>query len=334
MPGWENRIAFNNGMGIEESESQEYTLCQNRPNSVSVLNVDGSPEGVAVANEASIAFDRTNGDWYRKDTGTGNTGWVLANGAGLMIDIEGDDGVPITPDGTGTINFNGITVANATNAKPLFFKGTPGSFLEEAEIQVSIGLASAPGDALDAGICSFDNTAFSVNSTTGFVQLIGGGTPTVQILTDDGVPSVVPDGSGEIDILGGVNISSTGQGPGNTVTISATDFASIVYSEVTMDTNPMVAYTDYSVNSASSVTMTLPSTSAVGEVFIVKRINTGDVSIAQQAGQTIHYNGTDTTTGAGGSLDSNARWDCIWLQTVVTDTDFIVINSSGSWTAN
>jgi hypothetical protein len=49
----------------------------------------------------------------------------------------------------------------------------------------------------------------------------GGGTgPLVNIETDDGAPNVVPDGFGEVEILGGAGISVTGQGPGNTVTIS------------------------------------------------------------------------------------------------------------------
>ena len=104
-------------------------------------------------------------------------------------------------------------------------------------------------------------------------------------------------------------------------------------SEVTMDVNPMVANTWYTVDSTSPVTLTLPATASTCDFFGVIRKGSGAVSIAQQAGQTIHYNGVDTTTGAGGSLDSNAQWDVIWIKTVTANTDFVVISSSGAWSA-
>ncbi len=42
------------------------------------------------------------------------------------------------------------------------------------------------------------------------------------ITTDDGLPVVDPDGNGNVNILGGVGIAVTGNGPGNTVIITAT----------------------------------------------------------------------------------------------------------------
>ena len=42
------------------------------------------------------------------------------------------------------------------------------------------------------------------------------------ITTDDGLPVVDPDGSGNVNILGGVGITVTGNGPGNTVIVTAT----------------------------------------------------------------------------------------------------------------
>jgi hypothetical protein len=49
----------------------------------------------------------------------------------------------------------------------------------------------------------------------------GSSTPAVDsITTDDGNPPVEPDGAGNVNILGGTGIITSGNGPGNTVTIS------------------------------------------------------------------------------------------------------------------
>lgn len=48
----------------------------------------------------------------------------------------------------------------------------------------------------------------------------GGSGPAVSFETDDGPPNVEPDALGEIQIFGGAGINVTGQGPGNTITVS------------------------------------------------------------------------------------------------------------------
>lgn len=88
--------------------------------------------------------------------------------------VTGDDAQTVGPDANGNVDWNGVTVSNATNSKPLFFNGTPGSNLMDAEIQLSAAVTGAPGDSNDAGICSFDDTQFTVDAN-GFVQSIGGG---------------------------------------------------------------------------------------------------------------------------------------------------------------
>lgn len=38
---------------------------------------EGSPEGVVTADPGATYYDTLSGDFYVKETGTGNTGWVL-----------------------------------------------------------------------------------------------------------------------------------------------------------------------------------------------------------------------------------------------------------------
>ncbi|MGD8305131.1 MAG: hypothetical protein PVF17_00625 [Ignavibacteria bacterium] len=258
--------------------------------------------------------------------------WLLFTGGtgGSVTELRADDGNVAAP-AAGIIDVNGNTVANATHAQPLF---TRANIANTLDLDIQVGAAiTVPADNNDAGLLSADSSAFTVDAN-GWLQLLGGGTATTNFETDDGAPNVVPDGSGEVQVLGGTNIVTSGQGPGNTITIDASGFASWTCVEVSADPAPMVPFVMYVVNDAGSVTMTLPSTSTFGDQFVIIRKGAGAVSIAQNASQTIHYNGVDTTTGAGGSLDSNAKWDVIWIKTVTTDTDFVILNSSGSWTAN
>lgn len=56
--------------------------------------------------------------------------------------------------------------------------------------------------------------------TSGFVELNSTGLGIATVLTDSGAPAVTPNGSGEISILGGTGMNVTGNGPGNTVTVT------------------------------------------------------------------------------------------------------------------
>ena len=79
--------------------------------------------------------------------------------------------------------------------------------------------ATAGATALLAtkGIASFNSSHFTVAS--GFVSLSGGiGMET--FLTDDGAPAVEPNGDGLVEIVGGIGVTTEGQGPGNTVTLN------------------------------------------------------------------------------------------------------------------
>lgn len=128
----------------------------------------------------------------------------LAGGSVGMDSVTGDDSVEVVADGAGNINFNGNIVANATNPKPLYFDGDAVTFTEGLELQVAAAIAVAPADTNDAGICSFDSSAFTVNAN-GYVQLIGGDAAVEQFTPDfdfDGSAATpVEPQSGNINLL-------------------------------------------------------------------------------------------------------------------------------------
>lgn len=102
---------------------------------------------------------------------------------------------------------------------------------------------------------------------------------------------------------------------------------------VTASSEDLAAGNGYIANNAGTVTFTLPASAAVGDAFrVVGMNNQTGWEIAQNAGQTIHFGTSDTTTGAGGSLASTETYDAVEIVCNVADTDFIVLDSVGNIT--
>jgi hypothetical protein len=93
----------------------------------------------------------------------------------------------------------------------------------------------------------------------------------------------------------------------------------------------------YLVNSASLVTLTLPTAAAVGDRIIIAGRNTGGWRIGQNAGQAIDFLNMVTTSGTSGRIDTeitptSARTPkaTIEIVCVVANTTWQVINSTGT----
>lgn len=85
---------------------------------------------------------------------------------------------------------------------------------------------------------------------------------------------------------------------------------------------------------ASLVTLTLPSTAALGAIFGVVGKGSGLWKIAQQAGQSILFGNQTTTVGTGGYLASTLTNDVVWLVCTTANTTFTVYGSIGNITWN
>lgn len=131
-----------------------------------------------------------------------------------------------------------------------------------------------------------------------------------------------------VNIYGGTNVTTSAAGDTLTINSSGRLSWSVISSDQSADVN-----NGYICDKAGTLLLTLPATAAVGDVIRVTGINfaTG-WKIAQNAGQTIHFGVSDTTTGAGGYLQSTAIRDSVELVCVVADTDFNVISSVGNIT--
>ena len=116
----------------------------------------------------------------------------------------------------------------------------------------------------------------------------------------------------------------------NAITIAATGVSATT--EVTGTSATMVANNDYIANNAGLVTLTLPATAALGTEIGVFYKGAGGWLIAQNAGQSIRFGTSTTTTGVGGSLASFAAGDCVKVKCITADTLFEVFSSQGNIT--
>lgn len=104
----------------------------------------------------------------------------------------------------------------------------------------------------------------------------------------------------------------------------------MTWTEVTGTSQAASGDNGYIANNGALVTITLPATSAVGEIIRITGKGTGGWRLAQNAGQTIYFVGGNTTTGAGGRLDSTDDRDSVEIICVTADTDWNILSMHGA----
>lgn len=108
--------------------------------------------------------------------------------------------------------------------------------------------------------------------------------------------------------------------------------ADFAWHEVLGVTQALSVQNAYVLNNVALVTATLPATAVLGDTIIIMGKGLGGWKIAQNAGQTIHIEGSDTTPGAGGYIASTNRYDSVELVCITANTDFVIRNSTGNLT--
>jgi hypothetical protein len=82
----------------------------------------------------------------------------------------------------------------------------------------------------------------------------------------------------------------------------------------------MTANNGYTANTGGLLTLSLPTTSAVGALLEIAGLGAGGWIITQAAAQQIHVGNVASTLGAGGSVASTNQYDTIRLRCLVADT--------------
>ncbi len=105
--------------------------------------------------------------------------------------------------------------------------------------------------------------------------------------------------------------------------------SSFSWNIVTTDT-PMIKNNGYITNSASPITLNLPTSASVGDIIEVCGENTGGWIISQASGQQIVIGNQVSTLGVLGSLSSTMSTDCVRLVCTVTNNTFEVLSQQGN----
>jgi hypothetical protein len=250
----------------------------------------------------SINFDVAGGgvavDSFAIDAATGpGTNPTLANGAGLVT-IQGRivaaQSIPLR------------TYAVAANA---FF------------IETQYSSAIAASDATKSGLGHFNSGQFTVDAN-GFVSLTGGGLAADSVLVDTvtapGVNPVVPDGAGQISLLGGVGIQT------RSVAANVIKIDNISSTPGTQNLGIAYSAGTFTVQGASAAL----STSNPAFVTLQSKANPGQLkTITVTANQTFTDGAAGTTDNARFGLTTGVDWSNdipFFLYAVMDDTETLV----------
>lgn len=281
-------------------------------------------------------------------------GFVSLAGGGIAMDsLLVQAGVsPVTPDGAGQMTFNGAAVAAA--GIPVQSVGTGANTYE---LQVQRASQQAVSAAANAGLASFSSTQFAVDAN-GFVTLAGGSiaidSVTVNAFTAPGTNPVVPDGAGNITVLGSQVAASTFPIRTNSIavnsyeiqvqrssaqlvsTLTANGICHFDAADFTVDGNGFVQLTTGLVTwqdfagglmavfngyfATAAAVYTLPAGTIDGQIIeIIDNIG-GGVVVTASGGQTIRIQ--NTVSSAGGTATSTQFGDALRLVFRLTNTQW------------
>lgn len=146
----------------------------------------------------------------------------------------------------------------------------------------------------------------------------------------------VYDGAGTFSgrtLTAGTGISiANGNGTGGNPVISGAG-GGLTWTVVTGTTQAAAVNNGYIANNAGQVVVTLPATSAIGDIVAVTGENNATGwKVAQNAGNQIFFGSASSSSGTGGSLVSTAIRDAVYLLCISTNANWQVLNSIGNIT--
>lgn len=234
-------------------------------------------------------------------------------------------GVVVPADNDYPYNYITGLPDSATSGK--LMRGTGSAW---AETTASFADTYAVNTLLYAG--SADNVSGLATANSSMLTTNGSGVPgwraisQYNVLSGDAngaINNIAPSTAGYVLTSNGASAQPTFQAPAA---------PGIAWSTVTGTTQTAVAYNGYIANNAGVVTVTLPTTAAVGDTFSITGINNATGwKLAVASGQTL-YLGTSATTTSTGYLQSTNTRDAVTVICTVANTTFQVISSIGNIT--
>jgi hypothetical protein len=246
---------------------------------------------------------------------TNNTCWILtsnpgswsefaASVAGAIIQVTGGAGTAILP-AAGNINIVGTanqiqsTGASSTLTLSLIGPYTPATYTAHG-VLIGEGTSSIVAAAVGTngqvllGSSAADPAFGTLTTTTGVAFTTGAGALAIDVQ------------NGGLAVIDQVSSSAT---------------LAKQTSYVTDDGATQVVYT-----------LPLVANAAIGNIYQITGFSAGSWILKQNALQTIHVGAQTSTTGTGGSIAPNNRYNSITLQCVNAGLDFVCISQSGNFT--
>lgn len=311
--------------------------------------VQFNPDSIGTATTVILDIPNITGEI----TVQGNT----FNGTSELVKTDGSGKIPASTVSTTNNSFivrdgSGNLTDSRTAADVIEFSTTTGYFWHKGVGYFRVGEASVTTTyfhlmTVGADIWySSSGINLNVDATSGATQ-IGNGTSAVTVnagtLTLSGTTirlNFSTNATGDLYYRSGSDtarlpIGSTGQVL--TVASGAPAWASpspLTWSEVTGTSQTAAVNNGYITNNAALVTVTLPTTIAVGQIVRVAGKGAGGWRIAQNTGQQIHFGAVDSTIGATGYIGSTNRYDCVELLCITANLEFVVISVQGTLDVN
>ena len=124
----------------------------------------------------------------------------------------------------------------------------------------------------------------------------------------------------------------TSNGAGALPTFQTASAAVFPWTDVTGTSASMAINNGYIADNAGLVTLTLPSTAALGSTIKITGKGAGGWTMAQNASQLVNFGSSTTTTGTGGSLSSTNTFDSVEIVCITANTTWNVQYSQGNIT--
>ena len=236
--------------------------------------------------------------------------------------LVGEGALAVASVGPGTIGQ--VVLSGGAAADPAFITPTAGTGLSITTNATTLEYAlTTPVSAINGGTGVSSPTAHQIPIAEGaasftFLGPLTNGQLLIGSAGADPAAATLTAGDG-ISITNGAG----------TITIDATPLG-LPWTDVTGTTQAMSAEAGYLSDNAGLVTLTLPATAAQFTSIFLSGNGAGGWKIAQNAGQQVNFDGLSSTLGAGGSLSSTNRYDCVGLLCVVANTTWNVISSVGN----
>ena len=242
--------------------------------------------------------------------------------------------------GSGGLNIPSFTTTGAlvSNASGVI---TDANANTAGYVLTSNGSGSVPTfqAASSGGISTIDGNTGSITGSTVTISGSGpistSGTSATMTITTTAANTANADigsataSSNAFTFTGGAGISTSATC--SVITITSSGASGFLWVNTTTSTQAMIATHGYvSNNGASLVTFTLPSTGTIGDQVGVLGNGSGGWTIAQNSGQTIHFNAVSSTTGVTGGVSSTGQYDSLTLICTVTNTDWVAFQPTGN----